>query len=106
MFIAGNGGQGGTGGLGEKGQVGGFGGNRGGDACEGGEGGDGGNAGNGGSGSGGSSVGIMWKGQAPILDGAPVSSADSRPNMTLGIAKDGGSTFAAKGVKKAVFNLP
>lgn len=53
-------------------------------ACAGGYGGVGGSGGGGGGGAGGLSVGVLYKGTAPTVDGASTSAADTLSSVTLG----------------------
>jgi hypothetical protein len=62
------------------------------DACVGGYGGHGGAGGGGGGGAGGLSVGILYKGRPPSLDGTPTPTADALPRVSLG-------TMGAPGLK-------
>jgi Protein of unknown function (DUF1565) len=54
------------------------------EACAGGFGGIGGSGGGGGAGAGGLSVGILYKGTPPAIDGASTPAADTLPSVTLG----------------------
>jgi hypothetical protein len=58
--------------------------------CSGGTGGIGGGGGGGGGGAGGPSAGIVWKGTAPNINGAPVSSAATLSGFTVGAPGSGG----------------
>ncbi len=68
-------GRGGNAAPGEQGELGGAHGNAFGAACAGGKGGNGGSGGGGGGGAGGLSVGVLWTGTAPTIDGSPVGQA-------------------------------
>jgi hypothetical protein len=78
----------GRGGNAAKGQVAQLAGNKGASpnnkACDGGFGGIGGSGGGGGGGAGGLSLGILYKGPAPTLDGASTAAADTLPRVALG----------------------
>ena len=94
-----NAGDGAKGGTGQKAQGGGAGGIQASGECTGGAGGHGGSGGGGGGGAGGISVGILYVGTAPTIDGASTPAADTLPNVTLGTAGalgaggDGGAAF-------------
>ncbi|MBX3218107.1 MAG: hypothetical protein KF850_39235 [Labilithrix sp.] len=96
-------------------------------ACSGGIGGVGGSGGGGGGGAGGVSAGIVYKGAAPRIDGAPVTASDTHASVTLGdpglpggkgLGGDAAQTTApasragldgtdgAAGVAKAVMSAP
>ena len=95
-------------------------------ACAGGIGGVGGSGGGGGGGAGGVSVGVLYKGTAPSLDGVSTQGADTLPTVTLGAqgaaggAGAGGDaaqaappsragregTAGAEGARKAVLSAP
>lgn len=67
-------------------------------ACAGGVGGHGGSGGGGGGGAGGISVGILYKGTAPVVDGAEKAASDAVPNFTVGKRGEGG-LFGAGGLR-------
>jgi hypothetical protein len=85
-----NGGAGAKGQRGEQGQRGGGAGANGGtlnvDGCLGGNGGHGGSGGGGAGGTGGLSVGILYAGPPPTLDGTPVTDAQTQAGITVGAA--------------------
>lgn len=88
-------GRGGHGGAGQKGQMTDLGGDRAPaedfqHTCAGGRGGVGGGGGGAGGGSGGMSIGILFAGSAPLVDGALTGSANVAPNVVLGAAGAGG----------------
>jgi hypothetical protein len=99
--------RGGNGAPGQVGQLGGGHGNGfGGSACSGGKGGNGGNGGGGGGGAGGLSVGVLWTGTSPTIDGSPVGQAsplDAGPDagtlaqVTLGAPGAAGTGGTASG---------
>lgn len=85
-LVAADAGNGGDGGKGQKGQLSG----KGGEvpdttaACPGGDGGIGGSGGGGGGGVGGVSVGVLYQGTPPRIDGTELTEADTHPTVTLG----------------------
>jgi hypothetical protein len=84
-LVTGDGGRGGDGAKGQKAQLGGSGTDYTAKACGGGIGGIGGSGGGGGGGgNGGVSAGILYKGTAPLIDGASKATASSLPRVTLG----------------------
>lgn len=85
------GGDGGAGGTGQKAQSANFGGSAGTGGCPGGAGGGGGSGGGGGGGAGGISVGVLWKGSAPTIDGAPTQQADTIAGITVGVPGKAGA---------------
>jgi Protein of unknown function (DUF1565) len=92
-----DGGAGGAGGKGQKAQLASTkiaGPSSGADACSGGVGGIGGSGGGGGGGAGGLSVGILYKGTAPTIDGTAAESVDTLPTITLGAPGAGGAAGA------------
>ncbi len=89
-FVARDGGQGGNGGGGQIGQTGGIAGPMFASECSGGNAGSGGSGGGGGGGAGGLSVGILWTGIAPTIDGETVQNAPIRDGITLHTGKPGG----------------
>ncbi len=72
------------------------------DACAGGLGGVGGSGGGGGGGAGGLSVGILYKGPAPVVDGTPTPSATELGSVTLGSGHPGGAKGVGGGAAQAV----
>lgn len=95
-LIASAGGAGGTGAQGQRGELASlqsaFGAETG---CSGGLGGIGGGGGGGGGGAGGISVGVLYRGAAPVIDGALAENADSAPSITIGMPGAGGAGGAA-----------
>jgi hypothetical protein len=104
-IAASNAGRGGNGAGGQAGQAGGGKANGfGGTACSGGKGGNGGSGGGGGGGAGGLSVGVLWTGTAPVIDGSSLgqSATGDAGSMlptigqtTVGVAGAGGAAGAA-----------
>lgn len=121
-------GRGGNGGKGQKAQLAGTKGvSNGANACDGGFGGIGGSGGGGGGGAGGVSAGVLYKGNAPTIDGTSTPAADTLPSVTLGAKGAGGGkgaggdaaqttapasrpgeagTTGAEGAAKAVMSAP
>ena len=88
-------GRGGNGAKGQKAQLmGNVGVKNGANACDGGFGGIGGSGGGGGGGAGGISAGILYKGNAPTIDGASAASADTHASVSVGAAGAGGGKGA------------
>jgi len=102
VLVTGNGGQGGDASPGQTGQSsGGIGGNRGGDACNGGNGGPGGDGGASGAGAGGISVGILYDGAMPSVQGVTDAQLGNLGQSGAGV--DGlDDTDSINGVSQAV----
>ncbi len=90
-LVAKDAGDGAKGGTGQKAQGGGNAGSFFATSCNGGAGGHGGSGGGGGGGAGGLSVGILWTGTAPTIDGSSTSSADTLATVTTGKAGAAGA---------------
>lgn len=95
-LIASSAGSGGSGARGQRGQLASLETPVGGEyGCRGGLGGIGGGGGGGGGGAGGVSVGVLYRGAAPIIDGVMMETADASANITVGAPGTGGAGGAA-----------
>lgn len=100
-LLAQQGGKGGPGTAGQIGQAGGFGGNGAGSACAGGRGGHVGSGGGGAGGNGGLSVGVLWTGTPPGIDGRPVRNAQSQSGITVASVRAAGGAGTEGGAAVA-----